>query len=153
MARPGQIGHDRVMDTATSDGITARLSPPLLFCYGTLLPGDVRWPLLSPFVVDEGFDDAVGGRLFDTGLGYPAAIFDDAPAPMIIGRTFTLLETSLARALEVLDDEEDTVDGLYRRIMVTTALGHRAWAYAYGTGLDLTPIDSGDWLGHRGLRH
>ncbi len=144
MNRPGPIGHDRVMDTG--------ISPPLLFCYGTLLPGDVRWPLLSAFVVDEGFDDAVGGRLFDTGLGYPAAIFDDAPESRVIGRTFTLLETSVTRALEVLDEEEDTVDGLYRRVAVTTSLGYRAWAYAYGTGLELSPIDSGDWLGYRGLR-
>ena len=54
--------------------------------------------------------------------------------------------------LEVLDREEDTVDGLYRRVRVTTGHGHTAWAYAYGTGLELTPIDSGDWLGHRGLQ-
>jgi gamma-glutamylcyclotransferase (GGCT)/AIG2-like uncharacterized protein YtfP len=130
----------------------AAIAPRLLFCYGTLLPGDVRWPLLSAFVVDEGFDDAVGGHLFDTGLGYPAAIFDDTGTALVIGRTFALLETSLARALEVLDDEEDTVDGLYRRVEITTAQGHRAWAYAYGTGLELSPIDSGDWLGYRGLR-
>ncbi|MEI2422358.1 hypothetical protein V6O07_18910, partial [Arthrospira platensis SPKY2] len=94
-----------------------------LFAYGTLLPGDERWPLLSPFVVDEGWVDRVPGELFDTGLGYPAARFDlgtsprpshhAATPPMILGRTFVLLQTSLDRALAVLDEEEETVEGYY----------------------------------------
>lgn len=124
-----------------------------LFVYGTLLPGDVRWPLLSPFVVDEGVPDRVVGRLFDTGLDYPAATFHGPDhRDHVHGRTFTLLGTSARRALEVLDEEEDLVAGLYRRVVVTTATFHRAWAYAYGDGLTLTPIPSGDWLAHRGIR-
>lgn len=114
-----------------------------LFVYGTLRPGDVRWHLLSPFVIDEGRPDTVAGRLFDTGLDYPAATFGGGGS--IIGRTYTLVETSLARCLDLLDEEEGTVAGLYRRVAVTTGLGVRAWAYEYGDGLTLTPIDSGDW--------
>ena len=49
-------------------------------------------------------------------------------------------------ALRELDIEEDTVDGLYTRVEVTTQNGKRCWAYAYGTGLDLTPIPSGNWF-------
>ncbi len=126
-----------------------------LFAYGTLLPGDERWPMLASFVVDEGWPDRVPGQLFDTGLGYPAARFDTrSPAPsrssaMILGRTFALLQTSLDQALAVLDEEEETVEGYYHRIVVTTEGGHLAWAYAAGFGLDLTPIPSGDWLAHR----
>lgn len=132
-----------------------------LFVYGTLLPGDVRWGLLAPFVVDEGVDDHVPGALFDTGLDYPAATFQPDPEPsdrraepaaVVLGRTFALLDASLERALDVLDREEDLVLGLYRRVVVMTGRGIRAWAYAYGTGLELTPIPSGDWLAHRGLR-
>lgn len=140
--------------------------PTHLFAYGTLLPGDVRWPLLSAYVVDEGWPDQVAGALYDTGLGYPAAVFstsvlieannDDAHAVspsgardgIIRGRTFVLLETSLERALDVLDEEEDTVAGLYRRVRVRTA-STTAWAYAYGSGLTLDPIPSGNWLDHR----
>lgn len=140
-----------------------------LFVYGTLRPGDVRWPLLEPFVDGGGQPDHVRGWLYDTGLGYPAAIFHgtghpaaptvasassltpadvdaDADATIVIGRTFTLVETSSRRALEVLDHEEDTVDGLYRRVEVTTGNGVAAWAYEYGSGLDLMPIGSGDWF-------
>ncbi len=116
--------------------------------YGTLRPGDVRWPLLEPFVVDEGWDDSVAGRVFDTGLDYPAAIIDDRAEPggTITGRTYALIDASGARCLEVLDREEDTVGGRYRRVAVTTATGTTAWMYEYGSGLQLTPIASGDWF-------
>lgn len=118
-----------------------------LFVYGTLRWGDVRWAILEPFVCDAGFDDAVPGRLFDTGLGYPAAIFDDTDdRHLIAGRVVTLRHDRLDEALAVLDDEEDTVEGLYRRVQVRTANGQTVWAYASGDGLELTPIPSGDWL-------
>ena len=118
-----------------------------VFVYGTLRPGDVRWHLLEPFVVDDGWSDSVGGQLYDTGLDYPAAIFEADST--IHGHTFTLLEASMIHALEVLDEVEGTVDGDYVRVVVRTARDIDAWAYASGDGLDLTPIPSGDWFQHR----
>lgn len=115
-----------------------------LFVYGTLRPGDVRWPILQPFVDDEGVDDSVAGAVFDTGLDYPAAVFGGDGH--VTGRTYRLRTDTLDECLRVLDVEEDTVAGLYRRIGITTSLGVSAWAYEYGDGLDLTPIDSGDWF-------
>jgi len=122
-----------------------------VFVYGTLRPGDVRWRFLQPFVVDSGWPDTVVGRLFDTGLDYPAAIFDHRAAPggVIIGQTYPLLSASIDRCLEVLDREEDTVGGRYRRTVVATERGIRAYAYEYGADLALTPIVSGDWFVHR----
>lgn len=117
---------------------------PHLFVYGTLRPGDVRWSFLEPWVVDDGHDDAVPGRLFDTGLDYPAAIFGDGG--LVTGRTYELHRPTLAEALRLIDDEEDTVLGLYRRVEVRTSRGVQAWAYEYGSGLRLTPIESGDWF-------
>lgn len=117
-----------------------------LFVYGTLRCGDVRWSFLEPYVHDHGIDDTVAGTLFDTGLGYPAAVFDPLAPSSIVGRTYLLVADRLDVALTVLDEEEDTVLGLYRRVLVTTAAGRRAWAYEYGTGLELTPIESGDWF-------
>lgn len=119
-----------------------------VFVYGTLRPGDVRWRFLEPFVVDEGWPDTVAGRLFDTGLDYPAAILDGRAQPggTITGQTYALLTVSIARCLEVLDAEEDTVGGRYRRVVVSTGRGVRAYAYEYGDGLDLEPIPSGDWF-------
>lgn len=118
-----------------------------LFVYGTLRPGDVRWHLLEPFVVDGGWLDSVPGALFDTGMDYPAAVFDTAGT--IVGQTFALLEDSLQRALTTLDEIEDVVGGEYSRVVVRTDRGVEAWSFAYGRGLELTPIPSGDWLQHR----
>jgi gamma-glutamylcyclotransferase (GGCT)/AIG2-like uncharacterized protein YtfP len=115
-----------------------------LFVYGTLRPGDVRWSFLEPFAADEGHDDTAAGHVYDTGLGYPAAIFGGDGT--IHGRTYALRPERLDEALVVLDEEEDTVLGLYRRVVVTTGRGTTAWAYGYGDGLDLTLIPSGDWF-------
>ena len=115
-----------------------------VFVYGTLRPGDVRWPLLQPFVVGDGVADEVDGELFDTGLDYPAAVFGGTGR--IVGQTFELVAETLDHALAVLDEEEDTVDGLYRRVVIRTRNGHEVWAYEYGTGLELSPIASGDWF-------
>ena len=115
-----------------------------LFVYGTLRPGDVRWSFLEPWVADHGVEDSVTGRLFDTGLDYPAAVFGDGA--VVIGRTYELRLATIDDALRVLDEEEQSVPGRYRRVVVTTAGGRRAWAYEYGSGLDLTPIPGGDWF-------
>jgi len=119
-----------------------------LFVYGTLRLGDVRWRLLQPFVVDEGWPDTIDGRLFDTGLDYPAAVLDDRAEPggTIIGQTHALLDAAIERCLEVLDAEEGTVGGQYRRVVLTTGRGVVAYAYEYGAGLELSPIESGDWF-------
>jgi gamma-glutamylcyclotransferase (GGCT)/AIG2-like uncharacterized protein YtfP len=115
-----------------------------LFVYGTLQPGDVRWPILARFVADAGVADKTSGRVYDTGRGYPAAVFDEPGT--IVGRTYTLRADRLDEALAVLDEEESSVPGGYQRVVVTTAAGTRAWAYEYGGGLELTAIESGDWL-------
>lgn len=122
-----------------------------LFVYGTLQPGDVRWPFLEPYAADEGSPDSVAGELFDTGRGYPAAVFGDRAAShgTVIGRRFELRVDRLDEALAVLDSEESSVDGLYRRVVVTTDAGVAAWAYEYGDGLTLTPIAGGDWSNRR----
>jgi gamma-glutamylcyclotransferase (GGCT)/AIG2-like uncharacterized protein YtfP len=119
-----------------------------LFVYGTLLPGEVRWHLLEPYVADAGVRDDVGGSLFDTGLDYPAAVFGGSGT--IRGMTFTLAADAVADCLAHLDVVEGTVDGLYARVRVTTGLGLEAWSYQYGGGLDLRPIASGDWLDRSG---
>ncbi len=121
-----------------------------VFVYGTLRPGDVRWHVLEPFTLDAGMPDSVSGELFDTGLDYPAAVF--GPRGTIHGQTFALVEATLERAIAVLDEVEDVVGGEYHRVSVRTHRGLDAWAYAYGEGLDLTPIPSGDWLLHRPLQ-
>lgn len=125
----------------------------LLFAYGTLLPGDVRWHVLEPFVLDDGTPDRTAGHLYDTGEGYPAARFDaEGAAAHIEGRVFRLRPERLDDALRVLDEVEGAVAGDYRRVRVTTHAGHHAWAYAYGGGLQLEPIGDGSWVAHLARR-
>jgi gamma-glutamylcyclotransferase (GGCT)/AIG2-like uncharacterized protein YtfP len=129
-----------------------------LFAYGTLLPGDVRWHFLQRFVTDDGSVDRADGRLFDTGEGYPAALFDDGiqadgiQDSVIHGRVFTLVADLVDEALATLDEVEGAVAGDYRRIEIVTHEGRAAWAYAYGGGLTLAPIDGGSWAAHRAGR-
>jgi gamma-glutamylcyclotransferase (GGCT)/AIG2-like uncharacterized protein YtfP len=115
-----------------------------VFVYGTLRPGDVRWPILEPFAADEGVDDSAAGRVYDTGVGYPAAVFEHGG--VIRGRTYRLRTELLDAALAALDTEESSVPGGFVRVAITTRAGTPAWAYSYGSGLELTPIESGDWL-------
>ena len=129
-----------------------------VFVYGTLLPGEVRWAFLEPFVSGPGLDDHVRGTLYDTGVGYPAfragvaragvakvGVDDDGVGRDVIGMTFTLRAELAREALETLDAVEGAVDGLYRRIRVRTGRGITAWVYEYGGGLDLVPIPGGSW--------
>lgn len=118
--------------------------PEWLFVYGTLRFGDVRWQFLEPFVTDAGEPDTAAGALYDTGLGYPAARFDHPGT--IVGHRYRLQSERRHEALEVLDEIEGTVDGLYHRIVIATTAGVEAWSYQYGSGLDLSPIPSGDWF-------
>ena len=119
-----------------------------LFVYGTLRRGESRWHHLERFVVDDGTPDAVAGSLFDTGYGYPAAVFGGDGS--IIGHVYSLRAETLGEALRHLDEVEGAVRGLYQRIASTTLAGTEAWAYEWGDQVhEATPIASGDWLSLR----
>lgn len=115
-----------------------------IFCYGTLLPGQERWQFLAPFVLAYE-PDQVSGRIYDTGLGYPAALFDSVG--IIHGFRFRLDPAQLLDALSLLDEIEGAVEGLYHRVQVTTAMGAQVHAYQYGgTPEGLVDIPEGNWL-------
>ena len=114
-----------------------------LFVYGTLRPGEQRWPYLAPFVDDEGHDDVVPGALYDTGRGYPAARFDHCGT--IRGRVYPLRVDRLDECLQLLDEVEAAVLDLFRRVAITTSTGVGAWAYEYCGETQLPEIVSGSW--------
>jgi gamma-glutamylcyclotransferase (GGCT)/AIG2-like uncharacterized protein YtfP len=115
-----------------------------LFVYGTLRPGQQRWPFLEPFVTDEGHDETVTGALYDTGNGYPAARFD-RPG-LIHGRVYSLRVDRLEECLELLDEVEGAVVDLFRRVAITTSGGLQGWAYEYCDDRQFAVIASGNWL-------
>lgn len=98
-----------------------------LFVYGTLMPGQSRWPALAPWVEGEPGPDSVTGRLFDTGYGWPAAVI--GPTGSIPGVTVALATGSLPDALAALDEIEGTGAGGYCRVQVVTANRVAAWVY------------------------
>jgi gamma-glutamylcyclotransferase (GGCT)/AIG2-like uncharacterized protein YtfP len=127
--------------------VKAAVRPPLLhlFVYGTLRRGEVRWPHLAPLLAGPLRADSASGRLYDTGRGYPAAVFG-ATKGTITGETGLLRSDGLDDALALLDEIEGAVHDLYRRVVVTTASGVTAWAYEYVGRPDFPRIESGDWL-------
>lgn len=100
-----------------------------VFVYGTLMPGQPGWPSLSPYVTGWAAATA-GGRLWDTGRGYPAARFDD-DGGRVAGVVVELGPARAAEAVAVLDLIEGE-GSLYRRVEVITSTG---------------PAEAYEWLG------
>jgi gamma-glutamylcyclotransferase (GGCT)/AIG2-like uncharacterized protein YtfP len=114
------------------------MEPTAVFVYGTLLPTESRWPLLEPFAA-EVRAGTVAGRLFDTGRGYPCALF--AGSGSIPGAVVAIEPARVEEVLELLDEVEGVAFGLYERVVVTTADGEAVWSYAWAGDMDdLTPI-------------
>lgn len=128
--------------------------PGHLFVYGTLMPGRLRWPLLDPFASHHRPAEVVG-RLFDSGRGWPVAVFPPPPplppatrpaqdASTVPGHLVTLCAEQIGQALRRLDEIEGTAAGLLDRVVVTALDGTVAWAYHHPHEVDgLTPI--ADW--------
>ena len=117
-----------------------------LFAYGTLLPGQPRWPHLQPLVIDEGVAAEVSGSLYDTGHGYPAAVFSRPGT--IRGRVFRLHPDRVDAALLTIDEVERTADQDYRRVRIDTDEHRSVWAYEYVGRDSMVPIADGSWLVH-----
>jgi gamma-glutamylcyclotransferase (GGCT)/AIG2-like uncharacterized protein YtfP len=114
------------------------MEPTGVFVYGTLLPTESRWPLLEPFAVGVR-PAAVAGRLFDTGRGYPCALFSGAGS--IPGAVVAIDADRIEDVLVLLDEVEGVAFGLYERALVRTDDGEVVWSYAWAADMDdLTPI-------------
>jgi gamma-glutamylcyclotransferase (GGCT)/AIG2-like uncharacterized protein YtfP len=124
-------------------------APTSVFVYGTLMPGRLRWPLLERHCL--GFRHAaVQGRLFDTGRGWPAAVFDEHAATTVPGVLVELRSEGLDGLLAELDLVEGVDHGHYERIVVTTVDGARAWAWSTLQDTSrYTPIDAWTTLDER----
>ena len=123
-----------------------------LFVYGTLAPGHDAWAVLEPWVVGEPRADAVTGRLYDTGRGYPAATFEAEPEAdpdlersgrLVHGAVVTLDPARAAAALVALDRYEGRE---YRRITIRTQGGLDVATYAWTASLSgCRPLSGGRW--------
>lgn len=128
--------------TQSSPAAPSTGSDQYLFVYGTTMPGHLRYPQIETFVA-ESTRDNVPGRLYDSGSGYPAAVFG-AGLGTIEGYVLRLRPDRAAEALRALTEMEA---GLFHPVPVRTAGGVDATAYEWiGSTDGLTPI-AGMWSG------
>ena len=117
-----------------------------LFVYGTLTPVGDAWPVLAGWTIGRPCSDAVAGRLYDTGRGYPAATFDhdrSGGADLVHGTVVTLDPSRVEAALAALDRYEAEE---YDRIVVRTVGGIEAYAYDWVASLaGCRPVAGGRW--------
>jgi gamma-glutamylcyclotransferase (GGCT)/AIG2-like uncharacterized protein YtfP len=118
--------------------MAAMVDPPdALFTYGTLMPGHLRWPMLSS-AADAWERASAPGVLYDTGSGWPAASFGlrsggagVGPASTVPGWVVRFAPGVLDALLPGLDAMEGIgaggPDPYVRRVVVTSA--GEAWAY------------------------
>lgn len=107
-------------------------SPPVLplFVYGTLMPGHLRWGVLEPHALGWR-PAAVEGHLYDTGQGWPAAVFV-AGEDLVRGWAVDLRPDVAAVVLAHLDEVEGVEHGHFRRVEVALLGGEPVVAYELG---------------------
>ncbi|GAA3992905.1 hypothetical protein GCM10022247_10170 [Allokutzneria multivorans] len=124
LALQGDIGHHGLNVSFVDGEPEPDEWPGRLFVYGTLQPGASAWRLLEPFADGPGTEQRLPGRLYDTGLGYPALRLGGGPG--VPGRAVVLRDP--AAAFPVLDEYEGEE---YRRVRVSLADGLVAWTYVW----------------------
>ena len=102
-----------------------------LFVYGTLMPGHLRWNVLEPHALGWR-PAAVEGVLYDTGEGWPAAVF--VPGESLVRGWAVDLRPEVAEVvLDHLDEVEGVAEGLFARVEVALLTGEEVVAYELGT--------------------
>jgi gamma-glutamylcyclotransferase (GGCT)/AIG2-like uncharacterized protein YtfP len=90
-----------------------------VFVYGTLLPGEELWGVLAPFALEVS-EAMARGRLFDTGLGYPGAVFEESTS-RVPGARVTVDRSHWPDLIEMLDEIEEEGRLFHRRNVATSA--------------------------------
>lgn len=123
-------------DHSLVHGLQMRLSARLpqlttqplpLFVYGTLRPGESRWPLVADSIRDVG-ETGMAGRRLDTGYGYPGLVSD--PHETVTGVVLSAHPEAARGLMEALDVIEGHPD-LFVRTLSRTTSGSLAWVYRW----------------------
>lgn len=108
-----------------------------VFVYGTLQPGQSRWPTLAQYVDPRKPPIRAGtpGALYDTHCGWPAAVFSQRTARLVPGSVVAIEAGREGAALADMDEIEGVDHGLFVRTEVL-AHGSVCWAYHWPGGTD-----------------
>ncbi len=124
-----------------------------IFVYGTLQRGEERSGFMRGCKLSEILE--VPGRLYDTGQGYPAAIFNDGSDRAVSGELYTMEDPP--SKLEELDRVERTLSGFFVRSRIKCPHSE-FYCYEAGpllkeTATDRNRIISGSWRTHSSLAY
>jgi gamma-glutamylcyclotransferase (GGCT)/AIG2-like uncharacterized protein YtfP len=122
-----------------------------LFVYGTLQKGEERCHYLSDCHLLRAIE--VPGSLYDTGNGYPAALFDEQSDQTISGELYLMRDPG--GKLKELDLVEEVQSGLFQRVLLKH-YGMEFFSYQAGHSLknrtnDEHPIEDGCWRRYSSL--
>jgi gamma-glutamylcyclotransferase (GGCT)/AIG2-like uncharacterized protein YtfP len=107
------------------------------------MPEYAAWPVLEQWSSGAPTRDAVCGKLYDTGRGYPAATFDGADDTEVHGFVVELISDRAEEALQMLDHYEAEE---YDRIVVRTRAGLDAYTYHWCASLaGCRQVSDGMW--------
>lgn len=129
-----------------------------VFVYGTLRKGEDNAGYLTD-AIEVSLSAVTGGRLVDTGFGYPALVREDEADTQVRGELYEVEDGTL-RELDRLEDYYGPGDRRNEyervRVQVETEWGSfDAWAYVYAKPGDLAEaeiIEDGDWAKYRNPR-
>ncbi len=119
-----------------------------LFVYGTLLQGEPRNHYLDDCKLIQSIE--IPGELYDTGMGYPAALFNENSKEIITGEIYTICVDTNKKLIE-LDEVEGTRLGFYKRRSIYNK--HHFYFYESGELLNgyirpVNRIKPGNWRRH-----
>ena len=122
-----------------------------LFVYGTLLKGEERSPYLSDCRLLRAIE--VPGSLYDTGNGYPVALFGEQSEGTIAGELYLMHDP--VGTLKELDLIEQVEPALYERVLLNHGgmefLSYRARAALSNKASDAHRIQDGCWRRYSSL--
>jgi len=122
-----------------------------VFVYGTLLNGEVRSPHMSDCRLLSTFE--VPGILYDTGRGYPAAVFNHNSETLITGELYSM--SNPEKKINELDDVEFLEAGLFKRVQLSYG-GAEFYSYPAGSEIQAcmipqNKITEGNWRRYSSL--
>jgi len=122
-----------------------------VFVYGTLLQGEIRSRFLSDCKLLKTLE--VPGTIYDTGRGYPAAVFDEGAGSTVSGELYIMGDPD--KKIAELDTVEDVDSGLFKKVILQHKdeefISYEAGPLLKECVKPINQIETGNWRRHSSL--